>query len=318
MSTQQVETATIVGTVTLGGDASVIVTAARMTNSPKTVSVAVELGDDASAVATKVKSALALDSDVGAFFAVSGTGADVVLTARLAAPNDTTLNIAYTNDTCTGLTPDATSADTTAGDGIENGYATLAELKAYIQVRGSSTSTDAGDDAVMETLIESASRKIDEITGRKFYKNSVDEVRYFETDDPYYCDATDIVSVTTLAVDYVQTRTYTNLASTDFELLPDNASLDGKPYSAVAIAPTSAAYFPSGRRGVKITGVFGWSAAPTNIKEDCLAISHNLWMSRSGQTSAGKVSITASGIVIRPEEIPSHVMDDLLKFRIYR
>jgi phage tail sheath gpL-like len=111
----QVETAVIVGTITLGGNMSVTVTAAGMTGSPKTISVAVLLNDTASQVATKVRVALAADNDVAALFSVGGTGADVALTALQSAANDATLNIAYTNDTCTGLTPDASSNNTTAG-----------------------------------------------------------------------------------------------------------------------------------------------------------------------------------------------------------
>lgn len=111
----QVETAVIVGTITLAGNMSVTMTAAGMTGSPKTLSVAVALNDDASAVGGKVRTALAADANVTAMFGVSGTGANVVLTALQSAANDATLNIAYDNDTCTGLTPDATSNNTTAG-----------------------------------------------------------------------------------------------------------------------------------------------------------------------------------------------------------
>lgn len=105
----------IVGTITGAGNATVTVTAAGMTGSPKDISVAVALNDTDAQVAAKVRTALAADADVTAMFGVSGTGANVVLTALQSAANDATLNIAYTNDTCTGLTPDATSNNTTAG-----------------------------------------------------------------------------------------------------------------------------------------------------------------------------------------------------------
>lgn len=111
----QVETAVVVGTITLAGDATFTVTAAGMTNSPKAISVAVALNDTAAQVAGKARVALAADVDVVAMFSVGGTGADVVLTRLQSAANDATLNIAYDNDTCTGLTPDATSNNTTAG-----------------------------------------------------------------------------------------------------------------------------------------------------------------------------------------------------------
>lgn len=111
----QVETAVVVGTITLAGDAKFTVTAAGMTGSPKDVTVAVALNDTAAQVAGKARTALAADDDITALFIVGGTGADVSLTTVESRANDGTLNIAFDNDTCTGLTPDASSNNTTAG-----------------------------------------------------------------------------------------------------------------------------------------------------------------------------------------------------------
>jgi len=111
----QVETAVVVGTITLGGNAKFTVTAAGMTGSPKDISVAVALNDTAAQVAGKARAALAADDDVTVLFSVGGTGANVALTRLESKANDGTLNIAYDNDTCTGLTPDATSTHSVAG-----------------------------------------------------------------------------------------------------------------------------------------------------------------------------------------------------------
>ena len=111
----QVETATVAGTVTGAGDASVIVTAAGMTNSPKTVAVALLDGDDDEAIATKVRAALTLDADVSAWFTIGGAGANVALTVKSAAADDVSMNIAVANDSCVGIVNDASSVHTTAG-----------------------------------------------------------------------------------------------------------------------------------------------------------------------------------------------------------
>jgi hypothetical protein len=115
--TLQVETATVVGTIGASGagNASVTVTAAGMTGSPKAISVAVANNDSASTVGGKIRTELNGDSDVTDFFTVSGSGANVVLTAKVKAANDATMNIAIDNDTCSGLTAAPTSANTTAG-----------------------------------------------------------------------------------------------------------------------------------------------------------------------------------------------------------
>lgn len=113
--TYQVETATIVGTITVAGDVSVVVTRAGMTGSPITIPVAVLVGDNATAVATKIRAALNANTNITAVMTVGGAGADVVLTSTVDAADDATFNLAYGNGTTTGLTPDATSTDTTAG-----------------------------------------------------------------------------------------------------------------------------------------------------------------------------------------------------------
>ena len=122
--TAQVETATAAGTITLTGNASVTVTADEMTNTPKTISVAVLSGDTAAVWAGKVRTALAADVDVSDVFTVSGETTSIVLTRKsintVIGPdffpdNDTTINIALDNGTCTGITTASTSANTTAG-----------------------------------------------------------------------------------------------------------------------------------------------------------------------------------------------------------
>lgn len=113
----QVETATVIGTIGAAGagNATVIVTAAGMTGSPKTINVAVANNDTASLVAGKIRTALAADVDVTALFTVGGAAANVIITAITAAANDGTLNISTANGTCTGLTAAPSSANTTAG-----------------------------------------------------------------------------------------------------------------------------------------------------------------------------------------------------------
>lgn len=110
----QVETATIVGTITGSGNATFTVTT-NLEPSPIDVSVAVLVDDTAADVATKAAVALNGNALVAEHFIATANGADLVLTVRGAAPNDNDLNISYTNDTCTGLTPDATSEDTVIG-----------------------------------------------------------------------------------------------------------------------------------------------------------------------------------------------------------
>lgn len=111
----QVETAAIVGTITGTGDATFTLTSGIVTGSPLAIAVPVVSGDTPTIVATKAAVVFNATAAVSTHFTASSLVADLILTAKKSAANDATLNIAYTNGTCTGLTPDATSNDTTAG-----------------------------------------------------------------------------------------------------------------------------------------------------------------------------------------------------------
>lgn len=176
--TSQVETATAAGTITLAGNATVTVTAAGMTGSPKAVSVAVTLSDTAATWAGKVRTALAADTDVAALFTVGGASTAISLTRNASAigmlpANDATLNIALANGTCTGITAAPTSTDTTTGvasagalvsdgdakdfEGITVG--TIATLKA-VSIKCTSGEVDLTSTGETATLTSGESRVI--------------------------------------------------------------------------------------------------------------------------------------------------------------
>lgn len=111
----QVETLTVAGTVTADGNAKVTVTSALLPGGSKEYEVAVANEDTASAVGGKVRAVLQADTILTSLYTVGGSTTAVSLTALNAGPNDATLNIAIDNDTSTGITPVATSTNTTAG-----------------------------------------------------------------------------------------------------------------------------------------------------------------------------------------------------------
>lgn len=115
---QQVETATAAGTVTTAGNAAVTVTTALL-EAAEAVDVPVEVDDDAAAIATAIRTALAANANVAANFTISGATDKVILTAKVPAANDATLNIAIADGSgdgaSAGVSTAATSANTTAG-----------------------------------------------------------------------------------------------------------------------------------------------------------------------------------------------------------
>jgi len=128
----QVETATVTAAagITTSGNATVTVTAAGMTGSPKAISVPLTTAAHTTAtlIATAIAAGLNADADYSALFTAT-TSTNTVITTRkptstvvgglatysFYAANDGTLNVALANGTCVGITTAATSANTTSG-----------------------------------------------------------------------------------------------------------------------------------------------------------------------------------------------------------
>lgn len=147
---------------------------------------------------------------------------------------------------------------------ITNGYASLAELKTWLGISGST------DDARLELAIEAASRAIDTECSRTFYASSA--TLYFEADVPDRCDLNaDLLSVTSIAVDTTGRRDYQALGASDYELDPEAA-----PYRTIWIAPGSSFSFPiDQRRAVRVIGSWGYNATgsqPQAINRACLIL----------------------------------------------
>lgn len=111
--TAQVETATAAGTASTPGNAVLTLTSANLTGSPIAINVALT-NENASAQAAKYRAALRANSTIHKRFVISSTGANIVLTDRIRAANDATLNLAIAAGG-TGITAAPTSADTTTG-----------------------------------------------------------------------------------------------------------------------------------------------------------------------------------------------------------
>lgn len=154
---------------------------------------------------------------------------------------------------------------------ITNGYCSLAEVKERLDI----PTADTASDAMVEQIVTAVSRWIDDFTGRRFYL--AQETRYYtaDADDELWID--DITAVTTLKTDNDGDRTYeTTWAVTDYDLLPNNAVLEGKPYSKIVLAPAGSNAFPASvKKGIQLIGSFGYSSTTSSgrctiIKEACL------------------------------------------------
>lgn len=178
---------------------------------------------------------------------------------------------------------------------ITSGYTDLSTIKGSDLLNISATDTNS--DALLEQIIESASRTIDSDAGQYFYISATDETKYFESE---YSDklflSEPLVSITTLATDIADSRTYADVWTTaDYDLTPFNAAAKSRPYTAIVRRANSAFYFPPYHKGIKIVGIFGWPTVPAKIKQACVLLTMRLFKRLS--TPLGVASMAALGEV---------------------
>ena len=155
---------------------------------------------------------------------------------------------------------------------ITNGYATLTDVKNALRI------TDALDDSLLETAIESASRMIDSYTARTF-SNAGTAVRDFAANDDLTCIIDDAISVTSVQSTDEIGGVYTTWDVTDYQLEPLNSRSDGlyMPYTGLRAVNDYAFPVVDHQALVRVTAVWGWASVPTAIKQATIIQSSRLF-----------------------------------------
>ena len=136
--------------------------------------------------------------------------------------------------------------------------------------------TDLDNDSDLEYAIEDASRMIDSECRRHFYQATATAHYYSATDGVVEVDDLVSIDASGLVTDGNNDRTYeTTWAATDYDLMPFN-SINGWPYDHIMTAPNGRYSFPSGRKAIKITGTWGWTAVPDPIRRACILMAMRL------------------------------------------
>jgi hypothetical protein len=157
-------------------------------------------------------------------------------------------------------------------------YTSSSDVKAQL-VDTLGSSTDSSYDALIGTLITSASRAIDGYLGKEddyFLPSSDGQTRYYDGTNSYYIVIDDFTSISALGVSEnggVASSDYTAYSSSDYFTLPHNAAAKGKPYNAVEIdvVNSTQSAFPNYRKAVRVTGIFGYSTTvPADVSHACM------------------------------------------------
>lgn len=149
---------------------------------------------------------------------------------------------------------------------VVNGYATLNELKSALRIQ------DSVDDGLLELALESASRLVDEYTMRYFY-NGGTATRVFVPSDDYTVALDDAISISAVAVSTLLNKTFDQVwTANDYQTEPLNGVVDGlSGWPITRIRAVGVYEFPYDSdynvASVQVTGVWGWSAVPTAVKQ---------------------------------------------------
>jgi hypothetical protein len=145
---------------------------------------------------------------------------------------------------------------------LTNCYCTLSDLKTSLAIE------DIQDDTGLEAAILTASRMVDDYTGRFFYRDGTTAapvVRYYTAQDWYTCNVDDFVSLSQIATDDNFDQLYTTIwQSDDYMVEPVNNPRRGWPLSRL-LAIDSYIFPYNLPQSVKVTAVWGWPSVPAEI-----------------------------------------------------
>ncbi|OKK06420.1 hypothetical protein AMK26_10365 [Streptomyces sp. CB03234] len=151
---------------------------------------------------------------------------------------------------------------------MANEYASLATLKASLNIEASDTSRDD----LLNRALNSASRSIDKSTGRRFWLDAAPVARTYRPsgrtvyeDDGQVLLVDDIGSTSGLTVETGSAPSWTVV--TGYDTLPDNALADGRPVTALLRVNGDWGYATS---RIRVTARFGWPAVPGDIEQAAL------------------------------------------------
>lgn len=194
---------------------------------------------------------------------------------------------------------------------ITNGYTTLANFKAYTGI----SSTDTNDDALIETLVERASRVIDAHTRRRFFAES--ETRYYDAVGPHidgrllFLDK-DLVSVTTLT-----NGDGDEIGSDDYVLEPANTT-PAWGLKLKSDAGVSWTYSGASDQAISVAGSWGYNATgsyPADIEHVCLRLAGMFYRQKDTLGPIDQVAVSAVGVPLIPGGMPRDVRQMLKPYR---
>jgi hypothetical protein len=159
-------------------------------------------------------------------------------------------------------------------------YATRTELKSYLRI--DAAQDDYDDD--LDDVLDSATREINNYCSRQFNRDDVitstsTQTRVYAVRYPWLAEIDDIHTLADLEIetDTSGDGTYeTTWEAADYQLEPLNGIRDGNtgwPYFKIRAIGSKTFPVLGHQASLRVTGHFGWSAVPKDVKQACLMLS---------------------------------------------
>lgn len=179
-------------------------------------------------------------------------------------------------------------------------YLTVSDLKTYLDIQGTS------DDALLQSLIDSAVALVERYTGRRF--EAVSDTRAF--DERHYRGRVLFLGEEVVSVSSVVNGNGQTVSSSDYVLLPR----DGPPYWAVELRPGHG-WVTTPTQDIQVTAQWGYSSSPP---QDIVHAVRRLAAYFYRQKDAQVFDVTAvpeAGVITIPKGIPADVKVILNRYR---
>jgi hypothetical protein len=201
--------------------------------------------------------------------------------------------------------------------GIGDNYVTLDQIKDYVQIPLDHTNLDAR----LNDAIASASREIEQFTGRQFNKTDIATPRLYSPRSLQTVNVDDFWSEVDLIieVDHGNGLYDEVVAPSSYELLPLSGVVDGNPgwpYERIRLPwgglPYRTRRWSHGQRSgsVRVTAKWGWPIVPASVKQATLILAAQTFkladapLGVAGMDSAKGTNFTSGGVV-RVRDIPA-------------
>ena len=178
-------------------------------------------------------------------------------------------------------------------------YYSRENLKIRMNIR------DDREDPVLDGILLAVSRQIDRMTGQYFYQTDPGTVRYVT---PEYGDLLALgpfVEISEVAVDAYGAGEYLSISiPTVADYDPPDASIDGRPYTAILPVSFRPYWIPGALRAVRVTGTFGWPEIPAPIAEACAIQAQRLFQRRTaplGVIAGGEIEQSSRIMGVDPD-----------------